>query len=73
MFFACNIMKPAPAPYVPGDTEAERFDNAVRKMFTVSKEDLLKEEAKLKQARTRKTKAKKASATGTTPLTTQVP
>src|SRR5713101_6209006 len=35
-------MKPAPAPVVPGNTEAERFDNAVRKMFTVSKEDYLK-------------------------------
>ena len=30
-------MKPSPAPNVPGNTEAERFDNAVRKMFTVSK------------------------------------
>jgi hypothetical protein len=35
-------MKPAPAPNVPGNTEAERFDNAVRKMFSVSKEELLK-------------------------------
>ena len=25
--------------YVPGDTDAERMDNAVRKMFTVSKEE----------------------------------
>ena len=32
-------MKPKPAPHVPGNTEFERFDNAVRKMFTVS-EDL---------------------------------
>jgi zinc-finger of transposase IS204/IS1001/IS1096/IS1165 len=31
--------------------EAERFDNAVRKMFTVSKEALLKEEAKEKRTR----------------------
>ena len=38
-------MKPLPAPHVPGKTEAERFDNAVRQMFTVSKEALLKEEA----------------------------
>src|ERR1035437_57419 len=40
-------MKPLPAPSVPGNTEAERFDNAVRKMFIVSKEDVLKEEARL--------------------------
>jgi hypothetical protein len=39
-------MKPAPAPNVPGSTEFERFDNAFRKVLTVSKEDLLKAEAK---------------------------
>jgi hypothetical protein len=44
-------MKTAPAPHVPGNTDAERFDNAIRKMFTVSKEALLKEEAKKKRAR----------------------
>ena len=44
-------MKPLPAPHVPGKTEAERFDNAVRQMFTVSKEALLKEEAKQKRTR----------------------
>jgi hypothetical protein len=44
-------MKPLPAPCVPGSTEAERFDNAVRKMFTVSKQDLLREEAKSKRVR----------------------
>jgi len=52
-------MKPAPAPHVPGKTEAERFDNAVRKMFTVSKEDYLKEEARLKRIRERKKKRSK--------------
>jgi len=52
-------MKPAPPPDVPGHTEAERFDNAVRKMFTVSKDDLLKEEAKWKRARARKKRANK--------------
>jgi hypothetical protein len=52
-------MKPAPAPHVPGNTEAERFDNAVRKMFTVSKSDLLKEEAKWKRAQSRKKRANK--------------
>jgi hypothetical protein len=51
-------MKPLPAPNVPGNTEAERFDNAVRKMFSVSKEELLKREAKWKRARARKKRAK---------------
>jgi len=35
-------MKPLPAPNVPGKTESERFDNALRHVFTVSKDDLLK-------------------------------
>lgn len=52
-------MKPAPAPKVPGDTEAERFDNAVKKLFTVSKGDYLKEEARLKKLRERKKRTKK--------------
>ncbi len=52
-------MKPLPAPNIPGHTEAERFDNAVRKMLTVSKEDLLKAEAKWKKARARKKPMKK--------------
>jgi hypothetical protein len=30
-------MKPLPAPHVPGKTEFERFDNAVRQVLTVSK------------------------------------
>ena len=51
-------MKPAPAPDMPGNTEFERFDNAVRKVLTVSKEELLKEEAKWKRARPRKKRAK---------------
>jgi hypothetical protein len=38
-------MKPLPAPYVPGDTDAERMDNAVRRMFSVSKADVLRREA----------------------------
>jgi len=37
-------MKTQPAPKVPGNTEAERFDNAVRKMFSVSKEEMRKRE-----------------------------
>jgi hypothetical protein len=52
-------MKPTPAPNVPGNTEAERMDNALRKVLTVSKADLLKEEAKWKRARARKKRATK--------------
>ena len=46
-------MKPLPAPNVPGNTEADRFDNAVRRMFSVSKETLVKQDAKLKVQRER--------------------
>ena len=51
-------MKPLPAPNVPGKTESERFDNAVRKMFSVSKGDLEKAGAKWKRRRSRKKLAK---------------
>jgi hypothetical protein len=54
-------MKPEPAPHVPGETEAERFDNAVRQMFAVSKDALLKEEAKWNKARARKKRSKKTA------------
>ena len=54
-------MKPLPAPHVPGNTEAERMSNAVRKVFTVSKDAILKEEAKWKQERQRNKLAKKPS------------
>ena len=52
-------MKPAPSPNVSGNTEAERFDNALRKMFTVSKEEVLRAEAKWKRARAKTKRAKK--------------
>ncbi|MGA3054358.1 MAG: hypothetical protein ABSD63_09130 [Candidatus Korobacteraceae bacterium] len=47
-------MKPLPAPNVPGNTEAEKFDNAVRKVFSVSKKELQKREANWKRTRARK-------------------
>jgi hypothetical protein len=56
-------MKPLPPPNVPGNTEAERFDNAVRKMFTVSKEDVLKAEKKWKHDRVKKKRAEKTAST----------
>jgi hypothetical protein len=51
-------MKPAPAPNIPGDTEAERFSNAVSRMFSVSKDELLKREAKWKRTQAKKKRAK---------------
>jgi hypothetical protein len=51
-------MKPAPPPNVPGNSAAEKFDNAVRKVFSVSKEAYLKEEARLKKLRDRKKRTK---------------
>ena len=53
-------MKPLPAPNIPGATEAERFDNAIRMIRTVSKADLLKAETEWKRARARKKRAKKS-------------
>jgi hypothetical protein len=44
-------MKPLPPPDVPGKTEFQRFDNAVRQVLTVSKEELLKREEREKQKR----------------------
>jgi hypothetical protein len=41
-------MKPLPAPTVSGKTEFEKFDNAVRQVLTVSKEELLKREEREK-------------------------
>jgi hypothetical protein len=49
-------MKPQPAPTVPGDTDTQRFDNAVRKMFTVSKEDIRRHEAVWKRMQKRQDK-----------------
>jgi hypothetical protein len=47
-------LKPLPAPNVPGDTEAQRFDNAVRKLFTVSKEEMQRREAEWQKIQNRK-------------------
>ena len=44
-------MKPLPAPNVAGKTEFERFDNAVRQILTVSKQDVLRREAEEKRTR----------------------
>jgi hypothetical protein len=55
-------MKPEPAPKVEGKTPWKRLDNAVRHILTVSKEDILKEEAKQKRARTKKPTRRKVAA-----------
>lgn len=52
-------MKPAPAPHVPGTTDAERMSNALSMVLSVSKTDLLKKEARLKRASEKKRAAKK--------------
>jgi hypothetical protein len=42
-------MKPLPAPHVPGKTEWQRFDNAMRQVLSVSKTELLKREEREKR------------------------
>jgi hypothetical protein len=53
-------MKPLPAPYVPGNTEWERFDNAVAMLLSAPKQAFAKQEKKLKRQREKKRAAKKA-------------
>lgn len=52
-------MKPTPAPDVPGNTPWEKLDSAVRKVFTVSKDDLLKAEATKPRQRGKKRRSQK--------------
>jgi hypothetical protein len=49
-------MNVRPAPAIPGDTEAERMDNAVRQVFTVSKEEIQRREAEWKKTKQGKVK-----------------
>jgi hypothetical protein len=51
-------VKPVPIPHVPGDTPAERMSNALSMVLTVSKKDLVNEEARLKRERARKREQK---------------
>ena len=46
-------MKPIPPPNIPGKTEFQRFDNAVRQVLTVSKEELLKREEQEREEKRR--------------------
>ncbi len=45
---------------LPGNTEAERMDNAVRMLFSASKEAFAKEEVKRGRARERKKREKRS-------------
>jgi hypothetical protein len=53
-------MNPHPAPSVPGNTEWERFDNAVRKVFSVPAEAIQKERERVGKLRAKKKRAQKA-------------
>jgi hypothetical protein len=52
-------MKILPSPAVPGETPWQKLDNAFRQVLTVSKDALVKEEAKEKIAREKKRAVKK--------------
>lgn len=52
-------MKPSPPPPVPGNTEWERFDNAVGMLLNAPKQAFAKQEKKLKRTREKKRAAKK--------------
>lgn len=49
-------MKPLPAPNVLGKTDFERFDNAVRRVLSVSKDELLKREQREQDKKEREEK-----------------
>jgi hypothetical protein len=49
-------MRPIPPPQVPGKTEFERFDNAVRQVLTVPKNELLKREQRDQEQKEREEK-----------------
>jgi hypothetical protein len=44
-------MKPLPPPAVPGNTESERFDNAVGMLLSAPKVAFAKQEKKLRKRR----------------------
>jgi hypothetical protein len=49
-------MNPHPAPPVPGNTDWERFDNAVSMILKVPKAAVLADEAKRRKARAKRKK-----------------
>jgi hypothetical protein len=51
-------MNPHPAPSVTGNTDWERFDSAVRKVFSVHPEAIQREKDRAKSARDKKSNKK---------------
>jgi hypothetical protein len=51
-------MNPLPAPSVPGNTEWERFDNAVRKVFSVPAEVVKRERERRDKLKAKKRRTK---------------
>jgi hypothetical protein len=49
-------MKPLPTPHVPGKTEFEKFDNAMRQVLKISKAELLKREQQERELKEREEK-----------------
>ena len=54
-------MKPLPPPNVPGNTEWERFDNAVGMLLNAPKQAFVKQEKKLKRRREKKRAGQKSA------------
>ena len=54
-------MNPHPAPPVPGNTEWERFDNAVSMVLKVPKAAILADEARRRKEKAKRKKAAPAS------------
>jgi hypothetical protein len=52
-------MNPLPPPDIPGKTEFDRFDNAVRRVLAVSKEEMQRREAEYQKEREKKRRPKK--------------
>jgi hypothetical protein len=53
-------MKPLPTPNIPGKTEFERFDNALRQLLSVPKAEILKREQREKKTLQHKRRPKKS-------------
>jgi len=56
-----GIMTPLLAPHVPGNTEAKRFDNVIRKMFKASKREIERRGTEWQRTNGRRTLPRKES------------
>jgi hypothetical protein len=59
-------MKPLPPPDVPGETEAERFSNAVKMILSVPHEAIAKEKTRIKRGQSKRKQARERAANRTT-------